>query len=349
MAAVGLHEAGLEVVVVEARPRVGGRLMTVVAEQFGPGAYFDVGGTWTWSDQPEVRALVDELGVERFAQDRQGLVVVDSGAGMEPERIDLPPPEPGEWRFAGGAQQVCERLAGRLPVEALRPGTRVSVVTARTEGLAVEIVDPEGHIEEMHASCMVLAIPPRLAVQDISFTPDLPEALDRLLRSTPTWMGNALKCVAVYESPFWKAAGLSGTALSSSGPLVEVHDASCPEGDVAALWGFVSPDHAFRDLAPDVRIEAALDQLARMFGPQAAEPVGYFERDWSGDPNTNDEIVWVDGPLVDYGHPLFGQTHLENRLVWAGAETVAEGGGHMEGAVRSGRRATELVLDRHRT
>lgn len=334
----------MEVVVVEARPRVGGRLMTVVSEQLGPGAYFDVGGTWTWSDQSEIRALADELGIERFGQDRQGLIVVDPGPDMEPERVDLPPPEPTEWRFAGGAQQVCERLAGRLPVEAVRLSARVAAVTARAWGVAVEVVHPEGHIEKLHGSSVVMAIPPRLAVQDISFSPELPEAVDRRLRATPTWMGNALKCIAVYGSPFWKAAGLSGTALSSTGPLVEVHDASCPDGGVAALWGFVSPRHEFRDLPSDVRVPAVLGQLGRMFGPEAEEPVGYFERDWSGDPNTNDEIVWVEGPLLDYGHPIFEEPCLDGRLFWAGAETVAIGGGHMEGAVRSGERAAALVL-----
>jgi monoamine oxidase len=83
--------------------------------------------------------------------------------------------------------------------------------------------------------------------------------------------------------------------------------------------------------------------LERLFGPEAADPVQYFERDWSTDPNTNDEVFWVDEPLLDYGHPRFAEPLLDGRLIWAGAETVAEGGGHLEGAVRSGQRAAALA------
>lgn len=45
-----------------------------------------------------------------------------------------------------------------------------------------------------------------------------------------------------------------------------------------------------------------------------------------------------------YGHPAFAKPLFGGRLMWAGAETAAVGGGHMEGAVRSGQRAAAQVL-----
>lgn len=341
-----LHEAGRTVVVVEARSRVGGRIMTVAADDSGSGTELDLGATWTWPDQPEIRALAGGLGIDLVPQDRQGLAVVDSGPEMPLERIELPA-QPGEWRFVGGAQQLCERLAERLAPGCLRLDTRLESVSSAPAGagtLAVDVTDAVLGDQRLHASFVVVALPPRLVAQHISFSPPLPDPLVEVMRATPTWMGNALKCVAVYESPFWRSAGLSGTAFSSAGPLLEVHDASSPGDGGGALWGFLSADHAFRDLDPETRVEAVLVQLERMFGAAAAEPVGYFERDWSGDPNTNDEVVWIEGPLLAYGHQAFSETQMGGRLLWAGAETVAEGGGHMEGAVRSGRRAAALVL-----
>jgi len=81
-----------------------------------------------------------------------------------------------------------------------------------------------------------------------------------------------------------------------------------------------------------------------LFGPQAARPVDCFERDWSSDPNTNEIEAGPDVPPLGFGHPLFSRPCLGGRLLWAGAETAATGGGHMEGAVRSGRGAAERVL-----
>jgi monoamine oxidase len=160
-------------------------------------------------------------------------------------------------------------------------------------------------------------------------------------------MATAVKCIAVYESAFWRHAGLSGLAFSRLGPLTEIHDGCTPHGATAALWGFMSPDHAFRDLDAEARMHAVFDQLGRLFGPEAADPLRYVERDWSDDPYTNDEVVWFDDPLP-YGQPALAEPQYDGRLVWAGTETADVGAGHMEGAVRSGRRAAAQILGRSR-
>ncbi|MEW6155002.1 MAG: FAD-dependent oxidoreductase [Actinomycetota bacterium] len=347
-AAVELHGAGWTVTVIEARPFVGGRTMTMRPDDLGPGTWFDVGATWHWADQPSVRQLAAELGLEVFPQYRDGLLVYEVGGGPAegagPQRAPLPPPSPAELRFVGGAQGLCERLAARLPGGAVRLQTNAVSLEQVPTGVTVTVVDEEGQASDLSASAVVVALPPRLARQDLAFTPDLPEDLDRVMQHTPTWMATALKCVAVYESAFWREAGLAGAAMSEPGPLREVHDGGTHDGSAAALWGFVSPLHEFRDLSFDDRTEVVFAHLGRLFGPQAADPLRYYERDWSGDPYTNDETFWApDGPLP-YGHPAFGQPLWDGRLVWAGTETAGEGGGHMEGAVNSGRRAAHQVM-----
>lgn len=343
-----LARAGRAVTVVEARPFVGGRTMAVAPDGLGDGVWFDMGATWHWEDQPRVRALALDLGMGVFPQYRRGQAVTEDMPGAAPSKVDLPPPSPAELRFRGGAQSLCERLAARAAAaggEVRLDTTVVAVEWDEAEAVTVSVVGPDDAGADWRARHVIVAVPPRLVLENVAFTPDLPAELEDVMRLTPTWMATALKCVAVYESPFWREAGLSGLAFSEVGPLREVHDACTDDGSAAALWGFISPRHEFRDLSFDDRIEQVFGQLGRLFGPRAADPLRYFERDWSGDPFTNDEVPWPGRALLEYGHPAFAQPHFGGRLVWAGAETVAGGGGgHMEGAIASGQRAAQQLL-----
>ena len=243
----------------------------------------------------------------------------------------------------GGAQDLCARLAAQLPATALLLEHEVSSVAFVDNGVEVIAVGPTDSETRWSCGSLIVAVPPRLAWAGITFTPPLPDRVTVAMQATPTWMATAVKCVAEYETPFWREAGLSGLAFSRAGPLIEVHDACTPDGGTAALWGFLSMAHEVRDLDVDARTQAVFAQLGRLFGPMAADPVRYFERDWSNDPYTNDEVVWFDDE-VPLGHPAFAEPLFDGRLVWAGSETADVGGGHMEGAVRSGRRAASQVL-----
>lgn len=69
------HRAGLDVVVLEARDRVGGRTLSVDVE----GVRFDLGGQWIGGTQHRVAALADALGLETFPQFHDGDKVLEVG------------------------------------------------------------------------------------------------------------------------------------------------------------------------------------------------------------------------------------------------------------------------------
>jgi monoamine oxidase len=71
-----LVEAGRDVVVLEARDRVGGRLHGGRLA----GAVVDLGGQWRSPDQPRLAALAGELGVATYAHRRDGRVLLDEPA-----------------------------------------------------------------------------------------------------------------------------------------------------------------------------------------------------------------------------------------------------------------------------
>ncbi|MFN2502648.1 MAG: flavin monoamine oxidase family protein [Acidimicrobiales bacterium] len=338
-AASALSAGGLAVQVVEARNRVGGRLHTVISDD----ACFDLGATWHWEDQPRVRALAAELGLTAFPQYQEGRTLHEDADGNPPEPVEVAPPPAAFLRFVGGTQALSERLAERLSPGQISLATTVTAVTDEGSHLAVDVENEDGASSRLESPWVVMTLPPRLALESVSFAPEIPGEFLEVIEATPTWMGEAIKCVAVYDTPFWRTAGCSGSAFSDRGPLYEVHDASTHDAAVAALWGLVVPHSDFWAMDVDERAPLVLDQLARLFGPEAGDPAQYMERDWAADPYTSEDGHSHSEP-VPYGHPLFGQTHLGGRLVWAGTETAEEGGGHMEGAVRAGERAARLIL-----
>jgi monoamine oxidase len=86
-AARGIADAGREVVVVEARDRVGGRLLNAT---LGDGVTVDVGGQWVGSDHARVQGLADEFGIEIFPQHGAGRNLLDVGGKRRRYRGTIP-------------------------------------------------------------------------------------------------------------------------------------------------------------------------------------------------------------------------------------------------------------------
>ena len=86
-----------------------------------------------------------------------------------------------------------------------------------------------------------------------------------------------------------------------------------------------------------------LNQYAGCFGAEALQAVDYFDTNWSAEQWTRGCPVGVPslGTLVAYG-PWLRQPI--GRIQWAGAETSTYWNGHMDGAARSGERASAEVL-----
>ncbi|WTK76335.1 FAD-dependent oxidoreductase [Streptomyces sp. NBC_01515] len=238
-------------------------------------------------------------------------------------------------RYPGGAAALAEALASALPASALRLASPVTSIgmesgSVLSIGLGADLV---------RARQVVVALPPALAADRITFTPALPAPLDALTRSTPVWMGAVTKFVAQYREPFWRAQGLAGAAISRVGPLQELHDMSGPDGSPAALFGF-----GLHDRQPDWA-ERALAQLVRLFGPQAADPVRVMVQDWSTEPWTTPAGGRGLSDYSRFGHPLYQQSALDGRLHWASTETAPHYAGHVEGALAAAERAVTAILD----
>jgi monoamine oxidase len=241
-----------------------------------------------------------------------------------------------ETRFVGGSQLIPRRLARRL-------GRRVvldSPVRRITRRRHHVLVESDRLVVE--ARRVIVAIPPTLTAE-IEYRPKLSARRAQLIQRYP--MGWTMKCDAIYRTPFWRAHGLSGQAISDTGPAVSTFDLSPPDGRPGVMLGFVV-GHEARRWAPRPLVErrrAVLANFATYFGEEALHPEDYIESDWTKEVWTRGCPVGFTAPgvLLEYG-PFIRRPI--GRIHWAGTETSGYWNGYMDGAVRSGERVAREVL-----
>jgi monoamine oxidase len=236
-------------------------------------------------------------------------------------------------RLAGGAQQLSIRMAEELG-ERVELSAPVRSIRTGGDGVAVG---------EVSARRAIVAVPPTLAGR-IEYDPPLPAMRDQLTQRMP--MGSVIKCMAVYEEPFWRDDGLSGQAVSLPGPAQVVFD-NTPANGSAGLIGFLEGREA-RELgavSESERRDAVLKGFQRLFGRRAGHPTLYVEKDWSTEPYSRGCYAGVLGPgaWTAYGRAL---REPVDRIHWAGTETATRWMGYMDGAIQSGKRAAAEVMRR---
>jgi len=352
----GLHAARLlraahvACVLLEARDRLGGRILS--ADEAGRPAAdgFDLGPSWYWPRmQPAIAELVAELGLPAFAQHGDGDVLFERMSREGPQRYHADAQEPLSFRLAGGTAALVHALARDLPREHVRFGARVTAMTLIGDGAELTIRRAGGATETLVAGQVIAAVPPRLLEATVAFAPAQEAATARRWRGTPTWMAPHAKFLALYDRPFWREAGLSGTAQSMVGPMPEMHDATTASGH-AALFGFLGVGADQRaTLGEEALTRACLDQLARLFGAEARHARATLFKDWAADPLTAtaadrvatghaapDPAPWVSGPW-------------QARLALGGSETSPSEPGYLAGAVVAATRAVDETLQKLHT
>ncbi len=328
-AADQLAGRGVEVTVVEARSRTGGRLLSTSVA----GSKLDIGATWWWEGEHRVQALLERFGLSTFDQHLSGDTLLEDPDGVQRLRgnlLDVP-----AGRYTGGADSLTRALAATLPTGSVHLDEPVVHLELSPTG---DRVTANTGRRTWRAQHVVLAVPPALAVSRMTFSPGLGDETVALAAATPVWMGHILKIVAVFPAPFWRGLGLAGAAVSRVGPLHEIHDMSGPHGQPAALLGFAAASVGIAGLRDAIR-----EQLVRLFGPEAATVTAIHVRDWSTEewttptgsaPSTRHDL---------FGHPRYHRPAMGGRLHWATTETTPDVGGHVEGALAAAERAVAAI------
>lgn len=243
-------------------------------------------------------------------------------------------------RVVGGLQQVplllAERLGGDVflgqPVRTLEWGEEG--VTAVADGMTVR------------ARFAILALAPNLYTR-ISFVPALPRLQHQMHQHIS--MGFVIKVHAVYDRPFWREQGLSGTAFSPYELSHEAYDNTNHGDSRGTLVGFVSDqtaDDLFR-LSAEERKERILESLSHYYGPDAKNPIVYYESDWGSEEWTRGAYAasFDLGGLHRYGADL---REPVGPISFACSDLAGAGYQHVDGAIRMGRLVASQIIEEAR-
>lgn len=404
-AATRLQEAGVDVVVLDARPRVGGK---VESESDAFGRRVDTGGQFVCDDMPAVLALIDRLGGRLVSVDHSrggrgwvggGALTADPDAVWEafedaehaytamshlPDPPDDETPSLAEWFAAQGLDPIVEMAAqsvydgvmctdiGHIPlahvIDLARrtplTGEELQYVVADTlhaiaESLAatlhqppllaspvravevgehtVSVITDDGTVAADH---VVLAVPPS-AVGTIALHPALPARVQAAAAAFRP--GSVMKFMLRYERAFWADPEVGPTRAWLEPRGLYVGDATID--DVPMLVGFLGgpATESWRSLGAAARRRALLDHLVEAYGPDAAHPTSFIERDWCPDEWGGGGYcnVLVDDSRRDAVEVLRGGV---SGITFASTELAPSFPGYVEGAITAGRDAAERVL-----
>lgn len=379
-AANRLLAANCSVTVLDARRRVGGRLLTAEAQGGG-----DLGGAWIWPrSEYAMKTALQEFNIPTVPMWYQGSVNVRLHTGQHHVIDDYAGNYAacgsGAVRVPGGVSMFVAALLKEQPNLTVGLGKKVVKIEYDKDGARVHYQkssDESARIETVHCRTVILAGPPKVLANTIEFVPPLPKDKIESMRATPTWMQNYGKVAVSFPENWWRQLDMSAISIDQKGQVQTWWEAcSGKDGDGSrpTLAGFVTAEGgtALRKSTkdrPEELFEHILGALTKVYAVDRKE-MGYDEATHSatqssGSPDEDGWIVskggitvsyksWKEDPYTNSPNPNessilfqteYGDPRLQQSvgpLFFAGCE-AAHGSGHMDSAVASARRVSDEV------
>ncbi|MFT5942796.1 MAG: monoamine oxidase, partial [Sediminicola sp.] len=320
-----LKKHHINVVLIEARERLGGRIYTKQNPNNPP---LEMGATWISPQHTLLLELLQELGLKIFEQKMGDTAIYEAFSTSPFQLVSLPKSDTPSYRVQHGTQQIIEKLASKIDQKQMYTSQVVQSIVK--EGNAI-MATSETH--KFVGSMVISTIPPLLFANTLTVSPSLPNDLKEIAQRTHTWMGDSIKVALSYKEKFWDQKQLSGTIFSNAGPISEMYDHSNVEDSLFALKGFFNG--AYFAISKEERLQLVLDQLEKYFGNQVKDFLNYEELVWKNEPYTATEASGYILPHQNNGNAVYQKGYLDNTLFLVGTETSPINGGYMEGAVHS--------------
>lgn len=263
-------------------------------------------------------------------------------------------------RVLGGMQKVSLTLAEKVGLENIFLESPVRVLRWQEDGEYPVLAEAESFTEEgvanpdggvrVHAKYAIMAVPPNL-YNRVSYVPALDRRQHQMHQHQS--LGLVIKVHAVYDRPFWREDGLSGTCFASDNLVQEIYDntnfdpATGKEEAKGTLVGFVSDEKAdyLFTLSAEERKEKILTAMAELLGEETKNPEVYYESDWGAEEWTRGAYAasYDLGGLSRYGQY---QTEPVGPIYWSCSDIAAEGYQHVDGAIRMGHKTAALISEK---
>ncbi|KAM5358100.1 hypothetical protein ACJZ2D_015593 [Fusarium nematophilum] len=238
-------------------------------------------------------------------------------------------------------QNFSTKLAEKLRKGSLKLSTPVTSIAQSSKGCTVKTRNGQ----RFYSKKVIVSVPTSL-YHLIDFQPSLPPAKKELAESTT--LGYFSKTVLVFDSPWWRDAGLSGVFTSPDGPVVFTRDTCVPEDEQYSITCFHvgEPGRQWSALSAQERQDAVLKQFNAAFSTvvdDVPKPISIVEKDWTKDHwfQGAPSPVMLPGTMTGAGRSI--RTPVKN-IHFVGTETALVWKGYMEGAVRSGDRGAKEVI-----
>lgn len=284
---------------------------------------FKIAAEAIWAADPAEISFLHALFYIKSGQNLDVLMNVAGGAQEE--------------RIKGGAQKPALKIAEKLS-EKIKLIAPVSSILQANNELEITVKG-----QKFYAKKVIMSIPPPM-ISKIKFEPALSSTKISLLQRMP--MGAVVKTFAIYDKPFWREEGLNGLAAAGHGYTSVVFDNSPDDASKGILMGFVLANNAkaFLELSAEERKNSILDSFETLFGTEAKNIQAYEEQSW-----VNEEFsggcyaaYMVPGAWTSLGHVL---REPSGHIHWAGTETATHWNGYIDGAISSGKRVANEILE----
>ncbi len=318
-----LKKKNISFKILEAQNRIGGRIETIYGLQNTP---MEMGATWFSKEHHQLIQFLSEINIGYFEQYNAGISFYETEEDEKPQQYMVPPQTHSAYRIQGGTNSLIEILKNSIGMANIVLNTAIAKITDQGQNILIT----DSLQNTFCCKRLIIAIPPKLIVNKIQFSPDLPQSLKHIMIDTQTWMTGSIKYAVEYKKPFWKENGFSGSVFSQTGLATELYDHSNVEETKFALKGFLSAS-ALRYTFEE-RKEKVITQLKNYFGNEAADLVSYQDKIW------NDQYIQPDHdtllpPHFNNGDAVFKESYMNNKLFFTGTETSNLHSGYMEGAI----------------
>ncbi|MGL5940756.1 MAG: flavin monoamine oxidase family protein [Waterburya sp.] len=341
VAAYELSQVGHNVTIIEARSRVGGRVLTL-RDDFSEGHFVEAGAARIPPDHDLTLGYIQHfgLGLKPFYPQQGLYITVESGQRLLVSAADLDKAIPEakllEWKkIDQGSDRLPLAFAKALSGK-IRLGDRVTDIEQTSQG--VRVLSQSG--QETRGDCVLCTVP--LPVMSrINFNPPLSASKQTAVDGGYDYRP-ATRMFVEFPERFWSKENLNGWGMFGDRPEELWQPTWDYPGKTGILHAYLKGETALsmEALNPKPRLAKLLQQWSEILPHVRDYQVSAVSHSWTKDPLSMGGWAY---PTESQEKNLFDELRRKEGRIYFAGEHTAEKRGWLQGALDSGLRAAKEI------